>query len=244
MIFVSCLSRFRASGGAASFARTLHLEAKNLNTCVVDVPPEHPEAAAWVLAEALAARGYAEARYSSDGKRWEPVLRPLVLEPDECELPLTTRDVLVVTGGARGITAECALRLARESGARLAIFGLSQPTADDEIVSNLERMKAAGIDFRYYSVDVTDAAATREAIREVERDLGPVTAILHGAARNVPCLIENLNSEAFSEDVSAQDSGRAKLTRGDQPRSPASLYHLLLDHRADGTAGRSSLRSR
>ena len=110
-------------------------------------------------------RGYAEARYSSDGKRWEPVLRPLELELDECELPLTAHDVLVVTGGARGITAECALRLARESGARLAIFGLSQPTADDEIVSNLERMKAAGIDFRYYSVDVTDAAAHEASMR-------------------------------------------------------------------------------
>ena len=59
-------------------------------------------------------------------------------------LPLTTRDVLVVTGGARGITAECALRLTRESGARLAIFGRSQPTADDEIISNLERLKACG----------------------------------------------------------------------------------------------------
>ena len=72
-------------GGAASFARTLHLEAKNLNTCVVDVPQEHPEAAEWVLAEALAVRGHAEARYSSDGQRFEPVLRPLVLEQDEYE---------------------------------------------------------------------------------------------------------------------------------------------------------------
>src|SRR6185369_10041378 len=165
--------RFVLVGGAASFARTLHLEAKNLNTCVVEVPPEHPNAAEWILAEALAARGYTEARYSSDGKRWEPVLRPLVLEPDECELPLTKSDVLVVTGGARGITAECALRLARESGARLAILGLSQPTSDDEIVSNLARMKAAGVVFRYYSVDVTNAVATREAVSEIGKDLGP-----------------------------------------------------------------------
>ena len=60
--------RFVLVGGAASFARTVHLEAKNLNTCVVQVPPEHPDAAAWVFAEALAARGYAEARYSSDGQ--------------------------------------------------------------------------------------------------------------------------------------------------------------------------------
>ncbi|HEX7335485.1 MAG TPA: SDR family NAD(P)-dependent oxidoreductase [Pyrinomonadaceae bacterium] len=198
-------------GGAASFARTLHLEAKNLNTCVVDVPPEHPKAVEWVLAEALAAHGYTEARYNSDGRRCEPVLRPWGSETDECELPLTKNDVLVVTGGARGITAECALRLARESGARLAIFGRSQPDADDEIVSNLKRLKAAAIDFRYYNVDVTDATATLQAVREVESDLGPVTAILHGAARNVPCLIENLNSKAFSETLAPKIQGAQNL---------------------------------
>src|SRR6185369_1205762 len=79
--------RFVLVGGAGSFARTVHLEAKNLNTCVVDVPTDNPDAAAWVLAEALATRGYAETRYSSDGRRWEPVLRPLDLEADEGELP-------------------------------------------------------------------------------------------------------------------------------------------------------------
>jgi enediyne polyketide synthase len=205
------------AGSAASFARTLHLETKNLNTCVVVLPLDHPEAAAWVVAEALATRGYSEAHYSSDGKRWEPVLRPLMLESDDCELPVTSTDVLVVTGGARGITAECALRLARESGARLAIFGLSQPAVDDEIVSNLERMKAAGIDFRYYSVDVTDAAATREAIREVEKDLGSVTAILHGAARNVPCLIENLSSQAFAETLAPKIRGAQNLLAAINP---------------------------
>jgi enediyne polyketide synthase len=207
----------QGSGGAASFARTLHLEAKNLNTCVVSVPPEHPEAAAWVLAEALAVRGYAEARYSSDGKRWGPVLRPLEPELDECELPLTASDVLLITGGSRGITAECALRLTLESGARLAIFGRSQPAADDEIASNLERLKAEGIDFRYYSVDVTDADATQRAVREVERDLGAVTAILHGAARNVPCLIENLNSEAFAETLAPKIRGAQNLLAAINP---------------------------
>ena len=209
--------RFVCVGGAASFARTLHLETHNLNTCVVEVPLDHPNAAAWVLAEALAARGYSEARYTSDGKRWGPVLRPIVFEPFASELPLTTDDVLVVTGGARGITAECALRLARESGARLAIFGLSQPAADDEIVSNLERMKTAGVDFRYYSVDITDSTATREAIREVERNIGPVTAILHGAARNVPCLIENLDAEEFSKTFAPKIRGAQNLLAAISP---------------------------
>jgi enediyne polyketide synthase len=207
-------------GGAASFARTLHLEAKNLNTCVVDVPAEHPEAAELVLAEALTVRGHAEAHYGADGRRFEPVLRPLVLETsqtDECELPLTNDDVLVVTGGARGITAECALRLTRESGARLAIFGRSQSVDDDEIISNLERLRAAGVDFRYYSVDITDAAATRKAVREIERELGPVTAFLHGAARNVPCLIENLDVEAFSETLAPKIRGAQNLLAAIDP---------------------------
>ena len=211
-------------GGAASFARTLHLETKNLNTCVVVVPLDHPNAASWVLAEALAVRSYTEAHYTSEGKRCEPVLRPLAFEPDEGELPLNAGDVLVVTGGARGITAECALRLARETGVRLAIFGLSQPNADDEIVSNLERMKAAGINFRYYSVDVTDADATREVIQAVETDIGPVTGILHGAARNVPCLIENLNREALSETLAPKVRGAQNLLAAINPER---LRHFI-----------------
>lgn len=212
-----CFVLVQQGGGAASFARTLHLEAKHINTCVIDLPAEHPNAAQSVLAEALATHGHTEAHYSADGVRSEPVLRPLESGANECELPLSADDVLVVTGGARGITAECALQLARESGARLAIFGRSEPTADDEVVANLARLKAAGINASYRVVDVTDADATRAAIREVENDLGPVTAILHGAARNVPCLIENLNAEAFAETLAPKIRGAQNLLAAVNP---------------------------
>src|SRR5262249_37283519 len=104
-----------------------------------------------------------------------------------------------------------------ESGVRLAIFGRSQPSADNEIVANLERLKAAGADFRYYAVDVTDAAATLKAVREVERDLGPVTAILHGAARNVPCLIENLNPDEFAKTFAPKIRGAQNLLAAIDP---------------------------
>src|SRR6185369_5163069 len=101
--------------------------------------------------------------------------------------------------------------------ARLAIFGLSQPTADDEIISNLERFKAARLDFRYYSVDVTDADAIREAVGNVEKDLGPVTAILHGAARNVPCLIENLDAEELTKTLAPKIHGAENLLSAIDP---------------------------
>ncbi|HEY3190208.1 MAG TPA: acyltransferase domain-containing protein, partial [Solirubrobacteraceae bacterium] len=58
--------------GATAFAKTLHLEAPWVTVAVVDVPLDHPDAARWVLAEARAARGFVEARYDEDGRRWEP----------------------------------------------------------------------------------------------------------------------------------------------------------------------------
>src|SRR5712692_11296755 len=58
--------------GAAAWARTLHLESPATTTCVVDVPFDHPQAAEWVVAEALAAAGYVEARYDASGRRCEP----------------------------------------------------------------------------------------------------------------------------------------------------------------------------
>lgn len=206
-------------GGAAAFVRTLHLEAKGLVTCVVDVPADDPRVAEWVVTEAAAAKGYTEAHYDEAGVRREPVLRPLPQRSEEACIPLTADDVLVVTGGARGITAECALALARESGARLALFGKSQPEGGDEITSNLRRMDEASIACRYYAVDVTDAAAVREAVRRVEEDFGPVTAVLHGAARNVPCLIENLDEETFLRTLGPKLEGARNLLRVVDPEA-------------------------
>ena len=64
-------------GGAASFARTLHLEAPRIGTCVVDVPIDHPRATEWIVAEAEATFGFSEVHYDRSARRYEPVLRLL-----------------------------------------------------------------------------------------------------------------------------------------------------------------------
>ena len=46
--------------------------------------------------------------------------------------PLATDDVLLVTGGGKGIACECALALATESGCALGIVGRSSPDSDDD----------------------------------------------------------------------------------------------------------------
>ncbi len=188
-------------GGGAAFARSLHLEASDLTTCVVDVCENHPQACEWVLAEIATARGFVEAHYDEAGARREPVLRllPEVKQsPDPC---LGPEDVLLVTGGGKGIAAECALRLAREFGVRLALLGRSQSESDSLLSANLERMAAAGVQVRYLTADVTSEQAVRTAIRQVEMDLGPVTAILHGAGTNEPELVSALDQKACLRDL-------------------------------------------
>jgi enediyne polyketide synthase len=193
--------------GAAGLARTLHLERPDITTCVVDAPFDHPQTAKWVREEAISAQGFVEARYDASGVRREPRLTLLPLAESAGELPLGPNDVLLVTGGGKGTAAECALSLARKSGARLVLLGRSQPTSDAELAANLERIRAAGVRCRYFAADVTDADAVCAAVAEAEREFGAVTAFLHAAGTNVPQLIGSLEETAFCQTLAPKIQG-------------------------------------
>ncbi|WP_249267845.1 SDR family NAD(P)-dependent oxidoreductase [Microcystis aeruginosa] len=226
-------------GGTASFARTFYLENPQITTCVVDLPLEHPQATAWVVAEAQAAQGYWEAYYDATGIRHSPVLRlfPLPVErrnPKSKTRPqdglrsrsvsdrrgpqnLKSEDVLLITGGGKGIAAECALALAQDTGVRLALLGRSKPENDAELSNNLARMQALGIQVQYLSVDVTDAQAVRTAVSHIEADLGTITAILHGAGVNTPKLIKTLDKNDFLSTLAPKVQGLRHLLAAIDP---------------------------
>lgn len=204
-------------GGAASFARTFHLESSGITTCVVDVPENFSDGAERVLAEVKTAVGYAEAHYDNSGTRREPMLRLLPIPEEVGEIPLGPDDVLLVTGGGKGIAAECALALARETKVRLALLGRSRPDDDAELATNLERFAAAGINFKYIAADVTDADSVRAAIREVDKNLGPITAVLHGAGANVPQLLGSLDETAFLRTLAPKVQGARNVLAAVDP---------------------------
>jgi len=197
-------------GGAASFARTLHLESPELTTCVVDIPPQ-PEALNWAVAEIKAAIGYSEAHYEAGGERREPLLRLHEIKDPLPGLPLGPSDVLLVTGGGKGITAECAISLAKRTGASLVLMGLSQPSSDAELAANLERMHAMGLRCKYLVADVTDQAAVESALGEAVTVFGPVSAILHGAAINVPQRLNSLDEALFRKTLATKVRGARNL---------------------------------
>ncbi|MGW3075587.1 type I polyketide synthase [Kitasatospora sp. NPDC001132] len=210
--------------GAAGLAKTLHLEHPSVPTTVVELPDTAPEGAAReeavarVVAETAATAGFAEVRYQPDGRRTVPVLRPLQLRPAaEGQSPLDARDVLLVTGGGKGITAECALAMAQDSGAALALIGRADPAADRELAGNLARMDAAGLRYRYARADVTSPEETAAAVALLESGLGPVTAVLHGAGRNQPAALDALTVEDFHRTLAPKTEGLEAVLAAVEP---------------------------
>ncbi|MFQ5655134.1 MAG: SDR family NAD(P)-dependent oxidoreductase, partial [Planctomycetota bacterium] len=202
---------------AAAVARTLHLEEPRLTTCVVETPPGHPKIDEWVCAEAASAVAYQQAIYDGEGRRHEARLTLLAGEPREkdapAELPLGAEDHLLVTGGGKGIAAECALALGRLSGARLLLAGRSRPGEDPALAAQLARLEAHGIAHNYISTDVTSLAGLRASLERAEGEHGPITGVLHGAGVNEPALLRDLDRDAFRRALAPKVGGLENLLR-------------------------------
>ncbi|MEU9516010.1 type I polyketide synthase [Micromonospora sp. NPDC048169] len=193
--------------GAAGLAKTLHLEAPHIRTTVVHIAPE-PDAVDRIVAEVAGTTSFTEAWYEADGTRRVPVLRPLPVSAERTEAALDESDVLLVTGGAKGITAECALAMAKDSGARLALLGRSDAATDPEISANLARIAEQGVTVRYARADVTDPAQVRAAVESLTAELGgPVTAVLHGAGRNEPTALTGVNEDLVRRTLAPKVDG-------------------------------------
>ncbi|HEX2315708.1 MAG TPA: type I polyketide synthase [Thermomonospora sp.] len=219
--------------GAAGLAKTLRLEAPHLRVTVAHVPTV-PDAPAWVAAEVAATTGFNEAHYDTGGVRRVPTLRPMPVKGKRTATPLGDDDVLLVTGGGKGITAECALAVAADTGARLALLGRSDPAEDAELSANLSRMAVSGVTVRYFRADVTDPAGVRDVVGEVVRTMGPVTAVLHGAGRNEPRALAGLDADELRRTLAPKVDGlRAVLAALD----PARLRLLVTFGSIIGRAG-------
>ena len=233
--------------GAAGLAKTLHLEAPGVPTSVITLPlpsglPGERAAglASAIVADVAATTGFSEVHYDESGARRVPVLRAV---PDlgGCAgpLPLTADDVLLVSGGGKGITAECALALARQTGASVALLGRSDPAQDAELAANLNRMDIAGVTYAYVRADVSSASEVKAAVEQVGSTLGPVTALLHGAGRNQPVPARRPGRSGLRPDARPQDRrpGGAARRRGSGGAQAAG--DLRQHHRAGRLRGQA-----
>ena len=140
------------------------------------------------------------------GTRSSVVFRPLDLA-ETARLPLQSDDVVLLSGGGKGIGFETALALGRRTGARMALLGRSDPGRDDELRANLSRLTAAGVIFSYEQADVSDAFAVRAAVANVTSALGPVTALIHASGVNRPARFDSLTDREYAEHAAPKYHG-------------------------------------
>ncbi|MEU1969839.1 type I polyketide synthase [Micromonospora sediminicola] len=193
--------------GAAGIAKTLHLEAPQIRVTIVHCP-DTADALTRVLAEVSATTRFSEVFYDEAGHRRVPTLRAMTTEVNTPQgHALGGQDVLLVTGGGKGITAECALAIASDSGAKLAIIGRSDPQHDGELAANLARLSAGGVALGYARADVTNADEVRSAVQQLTDELGTITGILHGAGRNEPTPLTSLETSAIVQTFAPKVDG-------------------------------------
>lgn len=212
-------------GGGAAFARCVHEEFEGLSTTVVDLSFDEPDAVERVLEEAGAVDGFSQVRLGPDGERSVPTMRAIAPSRDGSEvvsgmLPLGADDLLLVSGGGRGLGRHCAVALALRSGCRLALLGRGDPVADHELAASLLNLSKQGISFRYVRADVGNRDAVLRAVSEVEEAFGGrVTAVLHAAGINEPQSVLGLDQEAFRRTLAPKLAGARNLLAAIDPRA-------------------------
>jgi NAD(P)-dependent dehydrogenase (short-subunit alcohol dehydrogenase family) len=144
-------------GGVAGFIKTLALEWPAVRCKILDVDPAEPavEIAKLVLEEMAVTDGQVEVAYQG-GRRQTLRLRPSPLDTAGLSgLRIDSDWVWLLTGGARGITAETAVEIAERYNPRIVLVGRSPLPAEEEDVA---------------TATLTGEALKRELIRRLAKD--------------------------------------------------------------------------
>ena len=123
---------FAGHGGIAGFTKCLGYEWPEVTVRSVDVNGETPapQLTELLLGELGDQDGPYEVGRTPDRRvTWQCEPGPLAKEA--ASTPLNSSDTVLVTGGARGITAKVVLELARRSQCKLVLLGSSPPPADE-----------------------------------------------------------------------------------------------------------------
>ncbi|MFA5880150.1 MAG: SDR family NAD(P)-dependent oxidoreductase, partial [Candidatus Margulisiibacteriota bacterium] len=223
----------------SSFMASVHLEKPNLKIRVLDLPNtvEEKHLKVILLKELNQQELFLNVYYSDALDRF--IERPKLLDEANLEpenLNLTNEDVVLVTGGAKGITAECVQALANQHKVKLALLGrtlmpentpittspLNPPfkggkeetdlsPQQKEIFNTLQKLHEAGIAAKYYACDVTNLEDLKKTTAKITEDLGQITGIIHGAGANKPRRAAQVSAEEALLEIAPKVQGLINL---------------------------------
>lgn len=232
--------------GTLGVAKSLARELGELRVKCIDVAPDMvaEDVVDCVLREWRSQDPTVEVGYTPGRERWRLELQAQPPAAASAAPVLDEGAVVLMTGGAYGITAAIAQTVAERYRPRFVIVGRSplpgeegeetrgidDPAAlkkvligqlrngrggkikpaevdralkrlqkDRAIRANLERLRAAGAEVEYQSLDVRDAEAFAGLIDEVYQRYGRIDAVLHGAGVIDDKLIRHKSPESFAD---------------------------------------------
>jgi enediyne polyketide synthase len=149
--------------------------------------------------------------YDSDGKRYSEAAFSLP-ESNGKGLKLLTDDVILFTGAAQGITFELARAFAVKYGVKIVLTGRSDiPDAseepENEMVINFKRLDEDKIDYKYLKFDIRDLGLLKESVLEIEKEMGKITGVVHGAGVSQLKLLHDMDDKTFMRTVSVKAQG-------------------------------------
>lgn len=123
----------------------------------------------------------------------------------------TTPRVAIVTGGARGIGAATAHRLAKD-GHAVAVLDLLEEQAE----ATAEEIRSAGGSALAVGVDVADESAVEKATQRVVQELGSPTILVNNAGILRDNLLFKMSGEDWDDVLSVHLRGAFLMTRSVQ----------------------------
>ncbi|UCF94755.1 MAG: SDR family NAD(P)-dependent oxidoreductase, partial [Desulfobacterales bacterium] len=206
---------------ATALAKSLHLERSDLRVRVLDFFP-------FLDTEKIAEKAFEEintpdsfAAVGFDRKLRRRISRQRLVQPASYKpraAEWSGEDVILVTGGAKGITAACALGVAMATGARMALVGRSPHPSDysedaesREIAETLQKYADQGVVARYFSCDVSDLDAVAALVAQIRQEMGPISGVIHGAGLNHPRPANQVSVKDAMQEVSPKIMGALNL---------------------------------
>jgi len=119
-----------------------------------------------------------------------------------------TGRVALITGGGSGMGRLAARRLA-DAGAQVAALDLND-VGLKETAEGHDRIRS-------WTVDVTDAGAVQEVVKEVESELGPVDRVMNGAAIMPTGLLLDQDTDLIRRIMDVNYTGTVNVTMATLP---------------------------
>jgi enediyne polyketide synthase len=209
----------------AALLSSLALERGSLSVRWLRLPSELPPGhlAAVLRAELQVGGEHPICAWDHRGVRHVAATRERRASP--AKLAIEPGELVVVSGGAKGITRELARILAQTTGATLALLGRS-PASSEAVRAGLEYLAAAGVEAHYHRCDVCDAAEVRATITAIVAERGPIKGLVHGAGLSQPMAIDEIDEAAWSACVDTKVRGLLNLWQALEGQELA-LLHLV-----------------